>query len=166
MPDYAAAELDMGRVCARHYPALLNRGGADVSADLGRDVALDPLQADKVMAQIGARVKGIVQTQRERISEIANTYQDDYAAQRAALQTALDTTEARAGVIAKTETTFAYNSGVALACQSAGVKVLIEDGDEDEPCRSVNGTVQEAAWLLANPSAHPNCTRRGFPVNE
>lgn len=164
MPDWTAAETSLEAVYRKHYPALLNRGAADVSADLGRDVTIPAEQADKIMKQIGARVKGVVDTQQERIKELVNTYQDDAAGLRVALQEALDTSELRAGTIAKSETTFTYNSGTALACQAAGVKVQIEDGDEDEPCRSVNGTVQTADWLLANPSGHPNCVRRGFPI--
>jgi hypothetical protein len=164
MPDFDAAEHTMGRVLARHYPALINRGAVDVGADLGRDVQIPVEQAEKIMDQIGARVKGIIQTQRERLTEIVNTYQDDYEGQRRAIQEAIDTSEARARVISQSETTFAFNSGTALACQSAGVQVQIADGDEDEPCKSVNGTIQEAEWLLANPSGHPNCQRRGFAV--
>jgi hypothetical protein len=109
-------------------------------------------------------VKGIVDTQKERLAILVNTYQGDPAVLRVQIQEAIDTSELRAGVIAKSEITHAFNSGVALACQSAGVKVQIADGDEDEPCKSVNGTIQEAEWLLANPSGHPNCSRRGFAV--
>lgn len=166
MPDYAAAETSLERVYKRFYPLLVQRAVADVEADLGRRITPDAATAAQITAQIGARVQGVIATQQDRIATLVNTYEGDPAALKAALQVALDTSELRAGVIASSEVTHAFNSGTALACHSAGVKVQIEDGDEDEPCKSVNGTVQEAAWLLANPSGHPNCTRRAFPVAE
>lgn len=164
MPDYTTAMLRLEDAYAKAYPFLLHRSAADVSADLGRDVTIPADQAEAILRQIGARVAGVVETQKARISELVNTYQDDAAGLRAALQNALDTTEARAEMIGRSEVTFAFNSGVALACQNAGVKVYITDGDEDEPCAAVNGTVQTAEWLLANPSGHPNCSRRGAAV--
>lgn len=164
MPDYAAAETSLERIYKRFYPLLVQHAVADVEADLGRAVPLDADAATQITEQIGTRVKGVIATQQDRIATLINTYDGDPAALKAALQEALDTSELRASTIARSEVTHAFNSGTALACQSAGVQVQIEDGDEDEACAAVNGTVQTADWLLANPSGHPNCQRRGYAV--
>lgn len=164
MPDYIAAADSLEAIYLRYYPLLLQRAAADVAADLGRAVALDPDAAGQVTAQIAARVQGVLDTQRDRIAALINTYDGNPDGLRAALQAALDTTDARAQMIMTTEVTHAYNSGVALAAQSAGARVHVQDGDGDPDCAAVDGTVQTAAWLLANPSGHPNCQRRGFAV--
>lgn len=71
----------------------------------------------------------------------------------------------RADRIARTETSIAYNYGNAFGYMQSGVThVLISDGDDDEDCRKVDGTVQTIEWFLANPIAHPNCERDGAPV--
>lgn len=163
MPDYAAAERAMSAIYLRHYPLILNRGAADVGADLGQEITLDPKATARVMDQIGARVKGVIDTQRERIATLTNTYEGDSTALRAAIQEALDTTELRAAVIARSEVQAAYNQGIGLAADSLGERagIRLADGDEDEICAAVNGKLASPAWLLANPTGHPNCTREG-----
>lgn len=71
----------------------------------------------------------------------------------------------RARTIARTETGTAYNLGAVAAYRSAGLAhVDVLDGDDDEPCKSANGsrwTLDEAA---AAPLGHPNCVRVFSPV--
>jgi len=145
---------------------LIQRAVADVAADLGRDVPLDATAAATVTEQIGARVKDVISTQRDRLATLVNTYDGNPDALKAALQEALDTSELRAGVIAKTETRHVVNQGRVLGMESAGLKqTLVFDGDEDDACASVNNTRQTLAWALANPLGHPNC-QRSFEVIE
>lgn len=73
----------------------------------------------------------------------------------------------RADRIARTETAIAYNNGTAFACRQAGIKkVEVSDGDDDEDCAAVDGTIQTLEWAMKNPIAHPNCTRAFSPVDE
>lgn len=160
MPDWDVAATDLDAIYRRFYPLLLNRAAADVAADLGRAIDLDPAAADRIMAGIAERVQGVIATQRDRIAALVNTYAGDPAALRAALQEALDTTEARAGVIAVTETRTVINQGRVLGMGSAGLThVLVQDGDGDAVCASVDGTRQTLEWAMANPLGHPNCQR-------
>lgn len=73
--------------------------------------------------------------------------------------------QARAEMIARTETAYAAAYGNAAVWQRAGVEeVEISDGDYDEACAAADGQVWSLAEYLANPLEHPNCTRAGIPV--
>jgi hypothetical protein len=165
MPDYDAAENEFADVYRKHYPLLARKAVDDVAADLGRDI--DPGDAlEHVTGQIGKRVKGIVETQRERIQGLVNQYDGNPDGLKAALQEALDTSELRARVISQTETHYVINQSRIVGASSAGLKrVLVYDGDEDEDCASVDGTYQSLDWALENPLAHPMC-QRSFEVDQ
>jgi hypothetical protein len=71
----------------------------------------------------------------------------------------------RAQRIAQTETAIAYNHGSVYAYRHAGVsRVLVSDSDDDEECSRANGQIWTLAQALANPTAHPNCTRAFSPI--
>ena len=71
-----------------------------------------------------------------------------------------ETYKNRANTIARTEIANAQNTGTIARYQASGVtRVMVRDGEEDELCAEYNGTIQTMEWALANPTAHPNCTR-------
>ena len=78
-----------------------------------------------------------------------------------------ETYKNRAKTIARTEIANAQNTGTIARYQVAGVtRVRVYDGDYDELCDSLNGTIQTMDWAIANPTAHPNCTRSFAPIVE
>lgn len=77
-------------------------------------------------------------------------------------------TAAYARMVVRTETARARNDAAANVAEERGQIIFLEDsrrGDFDEPCVFVNGKYATPAWLRANRTEHPNCTRRGRPVN-
>jgi hypothetical protein len=65
----------------------------------------------------------------------------------------------RADSIARTETGTAFNVGTVHAGRQNGVdRFLVSDGDCDI-CRGFDGQIWTGEHALANPLAHPNCTR-------
>jgi HK97 family phage portal protein len=69
--------------------------------------------------------------------------------------------------IARTEAGHTFNRASAALMGDAGITdVDIIDGEDDEPCKSWNGTRRTLAEYEADPLAHPNCTRIGLPVIE
>lgn len=67
--------------------------------------------------------------------------------------------------IARTEAGHTFNRASAALMGDAGIgEVDIIDGEDDEPCKSWNGTRRTLAEYEADPLAHPNCTRIGLPV--
>ena len=59
------------------------------------------------------------------------------------------------------------NHGTVVASRQAGVThVEVSDGDDDEACAHANGQVWTLEEALANPVAHPNCTRSFSPVED
>lgn len=73
----------------------------------------------------------------------------------------------RAQMIARTESGTGYNLGSVVAYRTAGLThVDVLDGDEDEPCKSANGSRWTLDEARANPLGHPNCIRAFAPVVE
>lgn len=76
----------------------------------------------------------------------------------------------RAGMIARTELGFAYNTGAAMNYGAMGVEyVMISDNGSPtscEECTKANGEVWTLAEFLENPLEHPNCVRVGMPAEE
>jgi hypothetical protein len=80
----------------------------------------------------------------------------------AALQDAFDSMgDARAELIADTETAFAANYGTLDGYRDTGVEyVQVNDGtDSDEACASVDGLIATVGWAEENALEHPNCGR-------
>jgi hypothetical protein len=72
----------------------------------------------------------------------------------------IETSKYRAERIARSELAIATNAGTTASYREAGIeKVTVLDGDDDEDCSSVDGTVQTIEWAEENPIAHPNCVR-------
>jgi hypothetical protein len=71
----------------------------------------------------------------------------------------------RANRIARSETAIAFNHANVLGFHKMGVKqVEVADGTGDEICAAANGKVWTTQESLANPIAHPNCTRSFIPI--
>lgn len=158
--DWPAAQQTLEGIMRRFYPALVARAFTDAEADLGRPVPFDARGADAILGTIGARAAGITDTLRATIAGVVNEYQDDYAGAVRALQARAGVTAAKAGELARTETRFIYNQGVALAGRAAGVRhVYVSDGDGDAECAALDGTTQTVEWAQAHPISHPNCRR-------
>ena len=75
----------------------------------------------------------------------------------------------RAGVIARTEASYAYNHGTASNWEALGVThVEIQDNEGPnscEACAEANGQVWTVEYFLANSLEHPNCVRTAFPTD-
>ena len=73
----------------------------------------------------------------------------------------------RALMIARTESAIAVNHGAVIGYRAAGYdKVEVSDGDGDEDCAAVDGAIWTIEEAMANPIAHPNCTRSFSPYVE
>lgn len=164
--DWRAAERDLAAILTRHYGALTDRAQADVAADLGRAVQPDERVLAFIADSAASRARGMAATQRERIATLRAAHAADPDALRAALTAAERDATAKAASVARTETTYAYNSAVAVTIREDGqARCYVTDGDGDPACAEVDGTYQSVEWCLDNPSAHPNCTRRIVAVD-
>ena len=73
--------------------------------------------------------------------------------------------DARAELIARTETALVYNEAAIESFREYGVeRVDVIDGDEDDECAEANGQVWTLEEAEANPLAHPQCVRDFSPV--
>lgn len=123
---------------------------------------------DKLLAQIGIRVKGITETTREDLIRVVKQGMADglSPAQLGDLieqSTTFD--ELRAETIARTETGTYLNLAAGQAYRDFGLdKVLVIDGEGDDICARVDGQVWTLDELDANPLGHPNCTRDFSPL--
>lgn len=141
-----------------------------VTAKLGQPAKADPFTQtvlEAILRSVGTRVTGINQTTRDAIAQLIGTgFSDGLApAQIADLITeATPFDDARAELIARTETALVYNEAALVSFKEYGVdKVEAIDGDEDDECRDRNGQVfslEEALQI----EDHPNGTLDWSPV--
>jgi HK97 family phage portal protein len=130
----------------------------------------DSLQAiiDYVRAQVGKRITGINATTRERVqAAVAEGVEKGLGPQElgALLRESSAFDEARAEMIARTETAYAYNDSAIQSYRSLDVEeVQVIDGDQDAECAHADGATWTMDEALSNPIAHPNCTRDFIPV--
>lgn len=126
----------------------------------------------KTIAQLGKRITSIAETTRTDIRGILETAltgegkipgTDTIA--KLIRDSGATNSVSRSKMIAQTETAVAFNTGAVISYREAGIeKVEVLDGDEDEDCASVNGTIQTLEWAMENPVAHPHCQRAFAPV--
>jgi hypothetical protein len=73
-----------------------------------------------------------------------------------------------AGGLYSGNTAIVYNQGAALAYHQNGIThVVISDGQGEngcEECEAVDGEIWTIEEFLAEPTAHPNCTRSASPA--
>lgn len=133
---------------------------------------IDPFTAkveQYVLAQTGVRIGGINETTRQAVADviragIAESLTASDIADRIEQLPAFD--EARAELVARTESAFAYNAASITSFREYGVsQVQAIDGDSDEECAARNGNVysiDEAADI----EDHPNGTLDWVPYFE
>ncbi len=166
--------LDDGEAIAdlmqRYHRLILEDAFLD-AAELGVSFDLENDYVQTVLDRLSHQVRRVADTTRDEIRALVGKQAtegwsiDELAAKIEELAETRSRTRAR--TIARTESGNGYNLGSIAAYRVAGVThVKVLDGDEDEPCKSANGsrwTIEEAE---ANPLAHPNCTRAFVPIVE
>ena len=135
-----------------------------------------PAKADSVLERIlsyvrtavGSRVTSINRTTREKIqAAVAEGVQKGMSPSELGnlLETSAAFDEARAEMIARTETAYAYNDSAIGSYRDLGVEqVEVIDGDMDDVCAHANGATWSMDEARSNPIGHPNCTRDFIPV--
>lgn len=117
---------------------------------------------------LAGKIKNVSETTRQNVRDIIQSGIDDGLSipDIAALLSASEAfSDYRATMIARTESRVAYNQGAVAAMKTLGTNyVYIDDGDKDDPCAEVSGTIQTIDWFAENPVSHPQCTRAGAPV--
>jgi hypothetical protein len=168
-------EREAGRLRAALQPVLASI--AEVVGDRTKELLGEsrPAKADPftdsivnaVLGKIGARVTDITATTQDAIAAaVLSGYEQGLSpAQIGDLIEGLPAfDEARAELVARTETMFAYNDAALTSYQGFGVKdVEAIDGDEDEECASRDGRTfpVDDAYAITD---HPNGTLDWVPV--
>lgn len=125
---------------------------------------LDNPEVQKALKDIATRIKGIDDTTAESIRAIIGQTELSVDEKRTMLQALMDTSAARAEMIAITETSDAHTRGSILAYQASGVVTGIEWLTAEEACDicgPLNGVVvkigEEFAPGIQHVPAHPRC---------
>lgn len=136
----------------------------------------DPYTKKFMASYVAERIKQVDDTTREWVRKsVLDAFESDEGANINELASKLADVAGdsrafspeRALMIARTETAIAYNQGAALGYKQAGIEqVEVSDGDGDDECAEADGQVWTIADALANPIAHPNCTRSFAPYVE
>jgi hypothetical protein len=139
------------------------------TAELAKPAKADPFTAAvaKLIKRVGARIAGITETTQRAVADAiaAGFDQGMSPAQIADTIEALPAfDEARAELVARTETMFAYNAAALDSYAELGVtQVEAIDGDGDEECAARDGqtfSLEEALDI----EDHPNGTLDWVPV--
>lgn len=170
--DWRAEELRLMVLLEPMYRAVDRAQARIVAQALDLDPATfrvdDPIVTEQLSRTAAERAVLITETSRRQLRElIAQGQSDGLTTQEIAdsIRHLFDVTWAgRAETVARTELGEAQRvSAIARYRQSGKVdRVYIRDGEDDEPCRSRNGTtvpLSEAPGL-----AHPNCVLTLVPV--
>lgn len=123
--------------------------------------------ADRVIRSVGTRVKGINRTTRDDVARIiGQAFDDGLAPAEVAnlIESATTFDEARAELIARTETQLVYNESALTSFGEFGVgQVEAIDGDDDAECAARNGQTFSLEEAMAI-TDHPNGTLDWLPV--
>lgn len=141
---------------------------AKVQSQLGAPAkAFEDTVALSILRTVGKRIAGINETTRDAIGRlIGEAFAQGLAPSQVAdlIEQATAFDDARAELIARTETALVYNEAAIQSFKEYGVeKVEAIDGDEDDECAERNGqvfTVDEALDI----TDHPNGTLDWSPV--
>lgn len=148
-----------------HLRGLVGAVTRSVQTRLGK-ADIDDLD-DLILQALGERIKGINQTTRDLIAGLIGRAVDDGLTSQEitiAVREATAFDEARAEVIARTESGYAYNTSAVTSYREFGVeRVEVIDGDEDDICAPLNGAIWTLDEAMAEPLGHPNCTRDFAP---
>jgi hypothetical protein len=141
---------------------------AKVQSQLGAPAkAFSDTIAQLILRSVGRRITGINATTRDEIGRlIGEAFAQGLAPSQVAelIEEATPFNEARAELIARTETALAYNEAALESYREYGVdKVEAIDGDEDEECAARNGTIHTVEEALGI-TDHPQGTLDWAPV--
>jgi hypothetical protein len=125
--------------------------------------ATDKLAAEFLDDQGADLVRNITETTRSQLAEVlANGVREGKDVKSIADDIRShfsDFPATRAAMIARSETTTAYNFATVSAGRAAGIKqAQLVDGNDDAPCKARNGKIVTMAQALKEKLAHPNCT--------
>ena len=161
---------EIAEVMRRFHTDIVEDAFLDAES-LGASFSLENVHVQRVLGRLARQVRSVSSTTKDEIQRLVGLQAaegwsiEELAA--AIEQLAETRSKTRALTIARTETGTAYNLASLAAYRDAGIThVTVLDGDEDEPCRSANGsrwTIEEAE---ANPLGHPNCSRAFVPIVE
>jgi len=167
-----AKEAERLEAVLRPHETAIAETVAERAASLLKPAKAEPFTESVVAAvskSVGSRVKEISRTTQEAIADAVLAGYDAGLSPAQIAETieglpAFDA--ARAELVARTETMFAYNSAALSSFQEFGVgQVEAIDGDEDEVCAARNGQtypVDEAFGI----EDHPNGTLDWIPILE
>lgn len=173
-PRTATASLvdDYGDELAEAFEAAYREAGSRVATLRGTKAALGNAQDHAegyARTRAGDMITDIDDTTRDRVGRIVgNAMRDGLSKEdvRGPLKRLFG--ETRADLIARTETSTAYNIGTVRALRDAGEKyVYVSDPDTcgEEVC-DVDGEIWTLEEAEANPLGHPNCGRDFRPLTE
>lgn len=174
-------QLDDGQAAAAllrpFYERLMQIAWADAGAVLGMEMIADlanPFVVD-TLASLARSIRGIAETTREQIRELVREGNEqgwsvtDLADR--IIATGATGSEARAILIARTETASAYSQASILAYRESGVVSGIEWLTAGDPCPICDPLDGQIAALgksfpgdIAHPPAHPGCRCAIAPV--
>lgn len=142
---------------------------ARVQGQLGAPAkAFEDTVATSILRTVGRRITGINATTRDEISRlIGEGFSQGLAPLQVAdlIEAATTFDDARAELIARTETALVYNEAAIQSFREFGVgSVEVIDGDEDDICAAANGQTWTLEEALSEPIGHPNCVRDFSPV--
>lgn len=167
--DEQAFTDDLAAVLDPHVRAIARRTSTTVDARLaspGKASLKEMLP--RLLRKVGVDIKGIADTTRERVIVAVR---DGIARGLGArdlgilIRETAGFDELRAETIARTETARTLNAAAVESYREYEVThVLVDDGDEDEPCAAAHGQTWTLEEAEADPIAHPNCVRSFAPV--
>lgn len=136
--------------------------------------ANDPFMERHFTSYIGERITQLSATTMELVKEELHKVLEEGAGEAiqeqaerlaTAVQGSAAFSPARSLMIARTERAVAENYGTLLVAKQNGIeKFEVSDGDQDDECAEADGQIWTLDECLAEPTAHPNCTRAFAPV--
>ena len=168
-------DASLGKAMSPPYRELVTVAAADAARAAGGELnPNDPLLSRFMTKYVLERATQINETTRALLSNtIRGAFEDPNLDQDTIQQVVREKMREqfegyenwRADRIARSETAIAYNHANVLGFYNAGVqRVEVIDGTEDADCASANGQIWELQDALAEPIAHPNCTRVFVPI--
>ena len=163
---------DLTRALGAVHESAIDRSADAVADGLGLSFQLPFDVRDDLLTELAGRIGGIADATRDDVRRIVQRALADGASidqLRDDLRGLFtETYRNRSRTIARTESGTAYNLGSVASYRESGIveQVRVHDGDDDEPCRSANGSAWSLDEAQANPIGHPNCIRAFAPLVE
>lgn len=176
--DWSAWQARFTDVLDQHERNVVTLGGEAMAKELGSPFSLDdPFATSFMTSYVGERIVTLDATTRDQVAALIRRTLDGASDIESLTPSALGDligdavreqfdgfADWRADTIARTETAIAYNHGTVLGVHQAGTtRVIVSDGDDDAECAAADGQIWRIEDALANPVAHPNCTRAFAP---